>query len=164
MKVTLKDFCPINQWVVDPTPDAPDHGRWCSNNEPIYLIDQTTGRAYWNESKTCVAIKCGLLAIATPFGHTVASAINVGIRLKRIISGTSKEPGMDLARIVATPIGIVGLELAAFYGVIGNPYDARKIYGSGERFLYGRDVFAPCFQPDPKAHFFGGDPSKKNAF
>jgi hypothetical protein len=38
-----------------------------------------------------------------------------------------KDAGIDLLRIVATPVALVGLELAAIYGTF-NPYDGRKLY------------------------------------
>jgi hypothetical protein len=44
------------------------------------------------------------------------------------------------------------------------PYDDRKLYASIERAQYGHFILAPCFQPDPKSHAFGGDPKKEAVF
>jgi hypothetical protein len=74
-----------------------------------------------------------------------------------------KDAGKDLLRVVTTPIALVGLELAAIYGIF-NPYDGRKLYASIERAQYGNFILAPCFQPDPRYHALGGDPAVRNAF
>ena len=66
-------------------------------------------------------------------------------------------------RIIATPVSILGLELAAIYGIF-QPYDGRKLYASFERATYGNFILAPCFQPDPKYHALGGDINEKDAF
>lgn len=66
-------------------------------------------------------------------------------------------------RILVTPLSIIGLELAAIYGLF-RPYDGRKLYASLEREIYGDFVLAPCFQPDPQYHALGGDINQKNAF
>jgi hypothetical protein len=62
-----------------------------------------------------------------------------------------KDAGGDLLRVVLTPIALVGLELAAIYGIF-NPYEGRKLYASIERALYtdSFDWIAPrirSFQP-----------------
>lgn len=56
------------------------------------------------------------------------------------------EAGKDLLRIVASPIAIIGLELAAIYGLM-RPYDGRKLYATFERAIYGNALIPPCFQP-----------------
>lgn len=63
---------------------------------------------------------------------------------------------MDALRIIASPIAIAGLELAAIYGII-RPYDGRKLYASIERAEYRNFILVPCFQPDPTSHALGGD-------
>ena len=174
MDVKLKDFQLVNQWKLDEK--GPE---WSDDPSPRYLIDETTGRKYWNESEKCVRIKCLLLTLGTPFVHPITSIINVGMRVLKLVTFSHfwigkrewgydfkarlLDAGKDLLRIVATPIALVGLELAAVYG-LARPYDGRKLYATIERAMYGRFILAPCFQPRPKYHFFGGNPNQQNAF
>jgi len=74
-----------------------------------------------------------------------------------------KDAAVDLLKVAIHPIVIVGLELAAIYGVF-RPYDGRKLYASLERAQYGNHVLAPCFQPDPRRHLFGGDINKRDVY
>jgi hypothetical protein len=77
-------------------------------------------------------------------------------------------------RLLATPFAIVGLELSALYGLL-SPYNGRKLYASFERLIYkgwrsGGELredeycLAPCFQPNPTNHLFGGSLTRKNAW
>lgn len=172
--VTFKDFQPINRWKVDSEGPQWSYGV----KEPQFIIDQTTGRRYFNESKGVVGFKCFLVTLGTPFVHLPAAVINLAYRVAKVVSGSHfwmptsststfkarlAEAGKDLLRIVATPIAVVGMELAAIYGMI-RPYDGRKLYASIERAQYGNFILAPCFQPDPTQHALGGDINKKNAF
>lgn len=217
MNVILKDFQPINTWNADL-----NGAKWTGTDIPAYLIDMTTGRRYWNESKKVVRFKCFLLSLGTLI-HPLASLKNIAIRIYRLVTfahfrehkfsectykydgsdeeadikslfGANKydvsneeadiislcggnisvkhkynftarllDAGTDLLRIVAVPISLVGLELAALYGIL-SPYDGRKLYASIERLTYEKYILAPCFQPDPQSHLFGGDRNKQNAF
>lgn len=174
MNITLRDFQPINKWK----PDL-DGQKWYDGSAK-HLIDQSTGRKYWNESKATVGFKCFLLTLGTPFVHPIAGIINIACRALKLISFSHfwmhksgeksydfkarlLDAGKDLLRIVTQPLAIVGLELAAIYGLF-RPYDGRKLYASIERAQYGNFILAPCFQPDPDQHLLGGDPNKKNAF
>lgn len=172
--INLRDFQPINTWK--PDSDGP---KW-SDGDPRYLIDATTKRRYWNESKGCVGFKCFLLTLGTPIVHSIASLVNVAYRIVKLVTLShfwmdkkgeksysfkerSKDAGKDLLRVIMTPIAFVGLELAAIYGMF-TPYNGRKLYGSIERAQYGNSILAPCFQPDPTRHALGGNPEEKNAF
>jgi hypothetical protein len=73
------------------------------------------------------------------------------------------DAGRDLFHLFFAPIGAALLELSAVIGLIA-PRDGRKLYASTERFTYGHFVLAPCFQPEPTEHLFGGDINKANAF
>lgn len=174
MSVSFRDFQPINTWK--PDLDGP---KW-RDGEAKHLIDMTTGRRYWNESKGCVGCKCFLLTLGTPIFHSIASLVNVAYRIVKLVSfshfwmdkeeeksysfkGRLKDAGQDLLRVLTTPIAFIGLELAAIYGIF-TPYNGRKLYASIERAQYGNFILAPCFQPDPKYHALGGDPNEKNAF
>ena len=160
--VTLKDFYPFNRW----TPDE-NGSRW-SDESPAYLIDQTTGKYYWNEDENCVGLKCFFLALGTPIVHPIASVLQGAIRIVRLVTlyhfrankydeksyslkNRALEAGGDILKIVTIPLSVIGLTLAAVYGIF-LPYDGRKLYASIERAQYGSYVLAPCFQPDPTCH------------
>lgn len=178
--VTSKDFQFTNTWSLDTKGEVwnagPDKGK------PVFLIDETTGRKYFNEWKGVVRFKCILLIAGTPFVHAVAPIVNIGYRILKLGSfshfwvpkSKEKEPEynfkarrkealIDVLRIPASLIVAVPLTLAAIYGVF-RPYDGRKLYASTERAVYGDFILAPCFQPNPKLHAFGGDIKKQNAF
>lgn len=177
MTIQWNDFRPVNNWTLDLAGDQ--WGCCAENAEPKFLKDESTGRRYWNESKGIVGFKCFLLTLGTPFVHPIASIINVAYRILKIVSlshfwlpnnqksydlkGRALSATKDLLRIVAAPLTIVGLELAAIYG-LARPYDGRKLYASIERASYGNFILAPCFQPEPTNHFFGGDVNRKDAF
>jgi hypothetical protein len=169
----------VNHWK----PDLDGETYTCCENhqgQAKFLIDQTTNRRYLNESKGTVGFKCFLLALGTPFVQSISSIVYVVYRILKLISlshfwiGKNEEAnssfkarladaGEDLLKIVAAPVSILGLELAAIYGWF-RPYDGRKLYASMERAIYGHSILAPCFQPDPTHHAFGGDINRKDAF
>ena len=174
MNVTLRDFQPINNWK--PDLDGPKY----YDGTAQHLIDQTTGRKYLNESKEVVGFKCFLLTLGTPVIHLIASVATVAYRIAKLVTLSHfwmpkedeksynfedrlKGAGMDLLRIATQPIALVGLELAAAYGLI-RPYDGRKLYASIERAQYGNFILAPCFQPDAEEHLLGGDINERDAF
>lgn len=174
--VTIQDFKPVNKWTLDnqgPT--------WMDSDDfdPEYIIDQSTGNRYWNESKGTIRFKCVLLSLGTPLLQPLISSVaGVGLSALKILSLshfwapndiTSSlserlvDMSLDLLKILLWPIVLLGLEISALYGIF-NPYDGRKLYASIERAYYGGPVIAPCFQPDPTRHAFHGDPRKRNAF
>ena len=67
-----------------------------------------------------------------------------------------KESVSSLFVIVLMPLIYVALEFAALYGVLA-PYGGRKLYGTLERLAGEKGFLAPCFQPEPTHHLFGGD-------
>lgn len=173
--VTWQDFQPFNVW----TPDTRGE-KWPEDRSPKYLKDETTQRPYWNEDEAVVRKKCAWLAIGTPIFHAIALVGNVAYRIIALLTLShfwwpkegekeyslkerAKDAGKDLLRIVAAPFVYVALEVSAIYGLF-RPYDGRKLYASLERAEYGEYVLAPCFQPKPRKHAFGGDPNTRNAF
>ncbi len=162
MTVILNDFRLVNNW--EPDRKGPSWLNFDSEapDVPAYLTDQSTGRRYWNESLPVVSFKCLLLAVGTPIVHTIAAVISAVCRIFIILS-LSEDAGEHALKLLATPFAVVGLELAAIYGIF-NPYDGRKLYASIERALYSQHLLAPCFQPDPKSHLFGGNINQRNAF
>lgn len=173
--LNLKDFQPINDWKIDV-----DGQKWESSTDPVYIIDQTTSKKYWNHSKGSIQVKCVLLTLGTPIVHPVSSTANILYRVVKIISlfhfwgeveegkssslkARAKRARNDCLRVLTAPIALIGLELSSIYGVV-NPYDGRKLYASIERACYGKAVLARCFQPSPTGHTFGGDPLKRDAY
>jgi len=181
--VTFKDFYPSNHWEVNQDVDCIGDYYYESVEDyqndvrtPKYLIDKTSGRRYYNETENVVRFKCLGACVATPFVHAAASLANIAYRITKLVTFSHfigkrdalsptnfKAAGIDCLRAIFQPVGFVGLELSALYGVL-KPYDGRKLYASFERALYGRHILAPCFQPEPTSHLFGGDPNKRNAW
>lgn len=177
MNVKWKDFRLVNKW----TPDVKGPCYQCRGNnkgEPQFLIDESTRRRYLNESRGVVAFKCSLLVVGTPIVHPVAGLYNIAWRIFKLVTlshfwwpggehynfkGRALNASQDMMRILATPLAVVGLQLAAIYGLF-RPYDGRKLYASLERATYGNWILAPCFQPTPSSHLFGGDLKRKDAF
>ena len=171
--IVPQDFNPINTWI-------PDTKHSWSNGKAMYLIDASTDRRYWNESKGVVGFKCFLLTLGTPIVHSIATIANLAYRILKLVTfanfwinfeidgsydlkSRKAEWLKDLLRVVSTPVVLAALELITIYGYF-RPYDGRKLYATVERAYYGNFILAPCFQPDPKFHAFGGDPNKRNAF
>ena len=140
---------------------------------PKYITDGSTGRNYFNESKGFIRFKCALLTVGTIPVHIVTSICNLFYRIFKLVTfknSTLTDAGKDFLRMIASASGIaiVSLELAALYGLL-RPHDGRKLYATIERAVYADDMYlfghnrlAPCFQPDPKKHLFGGDPDQPN--
>jgi xanthosine utilization system XapX-like protein len=178
----LKDFQPLfNGWEVA----DPKQGLWDNSNESRFIVDKPTGRLYTNESKNVVRFKCFWITLGNPLVHVVASFINVVYRIVLLITfshfrGDKKDAnnkiipnypfkarlidaGIDLLRIKSTPLSLIALPLASLFGLL-RPYDGRKLYASIERAIYGRPILAPCFQPNPTHHFFGGKITAKDQY
>jgi len=189
--ITLKDFCPLNRWVIS-TP---------SNR----IIDCTTGREYLNQSQSTIRYKCLLLTVLTPIIHLIAGVEHVAYRIIRLVSFYNfwssdnktwedkfKAAGKDLLLMITQPLAVLSLQLSALYGLL-RPLDGRKLYATIERAQYpgfasfaytaigvicfGEPygeyykelaeepfLFAPCFQPDATSHFFGGDIKSRDAW
>lgn len=201
MSVTLSDFLPVNTWKFYEDGIIPGKSGY-SEFIPARLMDMSTGREYLDESKSTIRKKCGLLILGTLPLHSLAAILSIANKILKLISfyhfwsnkedeeefsfkARLKDAGEDFVKIIASPIAVVGLELAAIYGVF-RPYDGRKLYATIERAMNGEDDFplfaksivvenvkrawqgkfmlAPCFQPKAKRHFFGGDIHEKDAY
>lgn len=188
MSLKINDFQPINSWRIDKEgekfteSDIDSEDSLLEDQEsgsleiPKYIIDETTGKKYLNESQCTIRRKCFGLAIGTPIAHIPCGLLNIGYRIDKFITGSFHwwtgivddssdplDPIADGCRIIAQPLAIIGLELSAIYGII-NPYDGRKLYASIEKAEYGRPILAPCFQPNPEEHFFGGDINTRDQY
>lgn len=160
-----KDF--PSSWTLDLEGPKDDDG------SPLFIIDKSTKERYFNDSSSTIRCKCALLALGTPLVHPVTSVLNIAYRIGRLVTcqhftGSSqdedlKEAGKDLLRAAISPVSVVGLELAALYGIC-RPHDGRKLYARIEKAVYNGPVMAPCFQPDPQYHLLGGDTNKRNSF
>jgi hypothetical protein len=175
MELTLKDFKPVNHWIPD---SKGPNWRYASGSK--YIIDGSTGKKYFNEESSTIRTKCFLLILGTPLIHSIASICNIAYRTFKVLTlaelwlrhdeekpsplkGRLTLVAADLAKAVAAPLVLAGLCLSAIYGLF-MPYDARKLYGALERAEYGGPILAPCFQPNPDSHFFGGDANIKGAY
>jgi hypothetical protein len=142
------------------------------------VVDRTTWKPYLNEFIGVIWLKCFGLFLGTPVVQTALLICNVAYRLFNLLtfvhfwkehqkpcSFTARllDFGADLLRIVAAPLALVGLELAALYGLL-NPRDGRKLYATIERAEYGDGLFAPCFQPEAKRHLLGSDINQRNGW
>ncbi len=178
MSVTMGDFHPCNEWIPE------ENGlTWMSDDTPMFVVDQTTHRKYWNDTSEITRIKhCGLILGTLPI-HAVVGIGNIFYRAWKLISCAHftaptqqvtpsdnqekpegfKNAAHDCCRIALQPIAIVGLEAAACYGCCC-PNDGMKLYATIERAEYEEGVLAPCFQPDPDRHLFNGNPNLRNQF
>ncbi len=136
------------------------------------LIDMSNKDEYLNDSLTVKRIKCLLLVIFTPIAHAIGVVLSLANRIVKLVTLSHFWHAYqenhyffktrvvafckDLLRVALTPIFFLGLELAALDGLMF-PYSGGKIYATFERCLYQKYLLAPCFQPFPKKHLFGGD-------
>jgi hypothetical protein len=174
-----EDFQLVNQWAPD-TRGPRWYDASTSKYESKYIVDQKTGKRYFNEYPEVVGFKCFLLTLGTPIVHlivAVASVIFSAVKLLcfyhlwKPVEGEAeynfkarmidiKQETLALGKFLLAPLL---LEAAAIYGMF-RPYDGRKLYASVERTVYGGFVLAPCFQPEATRHAFGGNVDQKNAF
>jgi hypothetical protein len=182
--VNWGDWCPWNSWEPAWSPSLatyvkdPQKGYWSASA----IVDMTTGKPYGHEYPGLIRFKCFWLILGTPIVHAITIICNLVYRLfllmtfahfwaddqKYSFAARLLYCGTDLLRIVAAPLAIIGLELAALYGLF-NPLDGRKLYATIERAEYGNFILAPCFQPDPMGHLFSGPideehPNEPNRF
>lgn len=173
MNVMIQDFIPLNQWT-----EVADGPKW-NDGQPKYVRDQSPGRCYWNESKNIVRFKCALLALGTPIVHGIIGLVNIFYRFLKLITLANfwlpksaekcsfkarlMECAADFARMYTASAAIFCLQISAIFGIF-SPFNGRKLYASFERAQYNRSILAPCFQPNPRRHFLGGDPSTRNTF
>lgn len=146
---------------------------------PRWVKDELTNKFYFNDSPGIVRYKCFLLIFGTAL-YAIAVAITSAIRVIGAVSAIQlwfPNPGKsweervkdwkaNMASLLITPIALLQMEKAALKGVFGSqPYDARKNFTSWERLIRLPGItIAPCFHPSANRHFFGGDPSRRNAF
>jgi ABC-type uncharacterized transport system permease subunit len=172
MDFSLKDFIPINNWAYDKNGPC-----WEESNEPQYITDLSTNKSYWNESFSMIRKKFILLIFASLFINAIAILLNIFCRILKIItffslwmpSNKTIEKRKRFSLLFGIFIGIflapfvyLSLFFSAIYGLF-KPLDGRKLYASFERLQYSSFRLAPCFQPDPKYHLFGGDMNKKDS-
>jgi hypothetical protein len=158
MDVCRADFNLVSEWKIERSgPKCVDCGA------PLYVIDKATGRRYSNESKLAISLKCASLALLTLPFHALGAIVVVAYRIIKAISrflpsrklhhfsARYTAAGKDLAKAVAAPLAVIGLEAAALYGIF-RPLNGRKIYATLERATYKDSVLAPSFQPDQSHH------------
>lgn len=157
------DFCPFNSW----SNPLKVH---LNESEGSWVVDSTTKRLFCNDSKCEVWVKLvGISILVSPIMHPILLVYGIAKRVFNIFTGyyfesektfTAKSVVKDLLWIVATPLFLLGFELAAIYGVISfSPYNGRKLYGNMERAVYGEGIL-PCMKPNDKYYYSPDSPNK----
>lgn len=164
--VTLQDFNPFNSWTLtseginqskdirDPFLGATakagtselinEAGSW------LHASKDAPDRKYLAENNGLIRFKCALLIIGTPIVMLAKSVMKLACAIFNRDCVTTKLA--KIAKALLAPIAILGLELAAIYGVF-SPKNGRKLYATIERGAFGTDyLLAPCFQPNPQRH------------
>jgi len=131
------------------------------NPKRARIVDTLTGDRFNNDDRSTIRVKCLLLSLTVPVLHTIAALIDILDKLclfiktlRKLITYEDEEPIMKkvadlmkiIVQIILVPVCVILLELAALYGLVC-PYNGRKLFANLERFRYGSDAFAPCFQP-----------------
>ena len=157
-------------------PDSSLYAEGWGDGTPQYLVDQDTGDKYLNEDTGLIRFKCFLLILGSPLVHTIAALFHTTLKLLNLFDDIlvsiyalwmnqkfSTCLLQDFFLLILSPTAPVILTFAALYGVFF-PHNGRKFYASIERLLYGGFLLAPCFQPEPEEHLFGGNILEKNAW
>lgn len=166
--VHLAHFLPVSTWTVDlkgPTYQTHENAKEIS----LYIIDESTGDRYLNESLRTIKNKLIAVAIAAPLVESVGllcNAANLAVKtitlahLWNAKNDQTESPlhkiAKDLGIILITPLLFIGMELSAIYGIV-RPLDGRKLFAAFERASYKRSLLAPCFQAEPKEHLLHGN-------
>lgn len=178
--VTIKHFFPFSSWTED--------------TNSYRLIDKETHDKYDNDSCSTIRAKCAATFIATPIAQSIGLLLNLANRIGKLIllahlwvpssqpynfKDRINEMRKDFFRIISTPLILIGLLFAAAYGATISPYNGRKLYATLERSAYAGSyhrfvlrnkedlqtaLVGLCFQPEPKAHLFGGKMGEKDAW
>ncbi len=175
--LNLNDFRPISSWNDEIGGRLwlnPEVGPMYTEVGPMYTIDESTSRKYLNQRAQVLVIKNFLLVLGSPIAQIYfLSAKSLYLirdlfinllccnvaSLKNRIWQVSRNVGV----LVSMPLIYVLLELSALYGLV-RPFDGRKLYASFERLAGDFDYLAPCFQPEPERHLFGGAIDARDAF
>lgn len=167
--LNLRDFYPFSSWSVT------CEGPCFEDGTPLFITDTLTKKHYLNENSSVIRTKCFLLSVGTPIIHLIMGIARSAFKLLEVISilmqgkhFTLKERlhmcKTPLIEAVTSFLAPFFLELAALYGLVLSPHNGRKLYASFENLFYGNFILAPCFQPAPERHFFGGSLAERNAF
>ncbi len=123
--------------------------------QPLLIKDSgSTGRLYFNHSEREISSMCFKQLFLAPIFYSITSLFTMAHRIGKLLTfyhfwetkeGEEKynfrarlaDAGKDLLKVVASPLAVVALELAAFYGAFISPYDGRKLFASIERAVYG---------------------------
>lgn len=158
--LTFQDFNPFSSWKPYP------NGLTFEDRTPYFVKDLNTGKIYLNEDTRVIRFNCLLLATATPLVHSVACLFKCAlILLDATWAIRDQNKGLKhritncaalLFKAVLIATAPIFLELAALYGMSLSPHNGRKLYASLEKLTYDKFMLAPCFQPAPEQHYFGG--------
>jgi len=178
--ITFKHFMPISSWKKDEASGS--------------VIDKETNDKYDDDSCSTIRVKCAATFAATPIAQSIGLLLNLANRIGKLFlfahlwapssesynfKARITEMGKDLFRVVSTPFILLGLLFASAYGATISPHNGRKLYATLERSAYAGGyhrfilrekndlqtaLIGLCFQPEPKAHLFGGKIGEKNAW
>lgn len=168
MDVCYQDFSLRSTWV--PETGGPQWGKNYLGSHldsgPLFIIEQETGKKYLNQRKTLLRIKLAMVLVTSPvmqilalirkvFARAVDFLQALTFRAKNSICANIKHANQSLLLIIAMPLIYLAIELSALYGLFC-PLAGRKLYASFERLAGSETFVAPCFQPNPTDHYFGG--------
>jgi len=171
--IVIEDFYCSNQWSI--WTNGPQTRNIDGVTLPLYIIDKSSNKKYLDQPTEVLRHKNLALALTTPFFHTLASGIKIALHSFKILSfynfwdekikftASCKYTAIDLFHIVFVPFLLAGLTSSAVLGCF-SPLNGKKLYASFERLQYGSGILAPCFQPDPTSHLFGGNLDNPNAW
>ena len=130
-------FNPISKWSV----------------EEDWVIDQSTGDEYYDDSTSTIRLKCAGLFAASLILQPIGLTLNLLNKIAKIVTfahlwkpsekeyeynfkARIGEWGKDILLVTFTPLILVGMLFATLYGTTLSPYDGRKLYASCERLVY----------------------------
>jgi hypothetical protein len=157
---------PLNNWVEDEQGPVYE-----DTHTPAYLIDETTGDRYFNETKKTIRLKALAAATVGMISQSIGLVTGVAYRLLRILSfyafwrndesprtfsSRFNEWLTDIFRVILSPLGIPCLFLTGLYGVI-KPHDGRKLHARMEVIFHGHPLVVPCMHPIPYPRIFNND-------
>lgn len=150
--------------------------RFINDTRYEYRTDTSTRDLYWYDDRNTVRLKCLALVLGTPIVHSIGFTLHLANRVAKVLTFShfwypsktdrslgerSLSFGKDVLQIAFTPFVFAGLELSALYGLF-LPENGKKLYATFERYAFGKELLAPCFQPYPTYHLFGGTAGRAN--
>lgn len=148
-----------------------------SSRGPRYVIDESTGEKYLNESFSTLRQKLALAFVGSVFLQPLLITCQVALSVLKIIScypmwaegdelslqDRVVDMGKEACKVALSPLVLTMLIISPLWGMVF-PNDGRKLYASTELYFYGFTPYTLCFVPSPTAHLFGGNLAVPNAW